>query len=150
MVPAWRFEFSLDCAVTRDFAWSFWTDVRNWALDSDVESVSLNGPFVEGTSGHTESRAAGPIDWRIADVQHGRAVLEFPAPGALATFVWTFQDCPEGTRISQEASLLGPEAAHYAETFARALEEGIPAGMRKLCEAMEKAQASLSQNGTDN
>ena len=111
MAPVWRFEFSINCAVPRDFAWSFWTDVRNWALDADVESVSLNGPFVAGTLGHTIGRSAGLIEWRIAEVQPGRAaVLEFPAPGALAVFIWTFADSAAGSEICQEANLSGPDA----------------------------------------
>lgn len=143
MVPAWRFEFSIDCAVTRDFAWSFWTDVRNWAMDADVESVTLNGPFLAGAAGHTISRSSGPIEWRIAEVQPlFRAVLEFPAQGAMGTFIWTFQDSPTGTTISQEASLSGPEAHRYSESFGPVLEQGIPAGMQKLREAMVQAARS--------
>ena len=68
-------------------------------------------------------------------------MLEFPAPGAMATFIWTFTDSLTGTRISQEANLTGPDATRYAEAFGGALEQGIPAGMRKLCEAMEAAQS---------
>ena len=140
MIPAWHFEFSIDCAVSTDFAWSFWTDVRNWALDADVVSVTLEGQFVAGATGRTISHSSGPIDWRIAEVQPGRAVLEFPAPGAVALFIWTFEDSAKGTRISQQASLSGPEAHKYAETFGPMLEQGIPGGMRKLCEAMEAAR----------
>jgi hypothetical protein len=82
-----------------------------------------------------------------AEVRPGRvAVLEFPAPGALAVFIWTFADSTAGTKISQEANRSGPEALSYIETFGRALEQGIPAGMRKLCEAMESAQLAQSAN----
>lgn len=81
MLTAWHFEFSIECAVPRGFAWNFWTDVRNWALDADVESIALEGQFAAGTQGHTVSHSSGRIDWRIADVQPlSRAVLEFPAP----------------------------------------------------------------------
>lgn len=143
MIAAWYFNFSIECAVPREFAWSFWTDVRNWALDADVESVTMEGEFVAGTFGHTISRSTGPIDWRIAEVEPAeRAVLEFPAPGAVATFVWTFEDSATGTRISQEASLSGLEAHKYAKSYGPILEKGIPEGMRKLCEAMEAARSS--------
>lgn len=140
MAPAWQFQFSLQCTVPRDFAWSFWTDVKNWALDADVETVTIDGPFVAGTRGHTVSRSSGPINWSIAEADPARrAVLEFPAPGAVAVFVWKFEDSPTGTAITQEASLSGPEAQKYANTFGRMLEDGIPAGMQKLCDAVEAA-----------
>lgn len=144
MDPAWHFKHSVECAVPKQFAWSFWTDVRTWKLDADVETVTLEGEFVCGASGHTVSRSSGPIEWRIAELEFGRAVLEFPAPGAVARFVWTFDDTAGGTMISQEASLSGPEAGRYAETFGPVLEKGIPGGMRRLCEAMEAARSAGS------
>ena len=141
MDSEWSFEFSVNCDVPVDFAWRYWTTVEHWALDLDVESVQLDGPFVPGTRGVTISKSAGRIEWRIAEVQQGRAVLEFPAPGAIATFIWTFAKSANGTRITQQANLSGPEAAKYIDSFGRSLEEGIPGGMSKLCEAMQEAAA---------
>jgi len=106
-----------------DFAWAFWTDVRNWALDADVEMVTLNGPFERGTAGVTMSKSSGRIEWKLAEVQHGRAVVDFPAPGAIGRFVWTFQDQDGMVRITQRASLCGEQAAMYADSFGRALEK---------------------------
>jgi hypothetical protein len=139
MEPQWRFQFSVDCAVSPEFAWQYWTTVENWALDLDVESISLDGPFAAGAHGVTMSKSAGRIIWRIADVQPGKAILEFPAPGAIATFTWTFTDLGNCTRITQQASLAGPEATKYIDSFCPSLEQGIPEGMRKLCEAMQAA-----------
>ena len=85
---AWTFEHSVNCAVSVKFAWQFWTNVQNWTLDSDVESVELSGPFAEGTRGVTNSRAAGRIEWRIAEIGDGRAVIEFPFSGAMGRCVW--------------------------------------------------------------
>ncbi|HWW98669.1 MAG TPA: SRPBCC family protein [Edaphobacter sp.] len=138
MQEAWAFEHSIECGVSKDFAWTFWTNVSNWALDADVDSVELHGPFAPGSQGVTQSKSSGRIEWRIAEVQPGRAILEFPAPGALATFTWTFDDIHGRTRITQHASLSGEQAPMYAK-IVTALEAGIPAGMRKLCEAMEAA-----------
>ncbi len=148
MNPEWRFEFSIDCAVPFEFAWRYWTTVEHWAMDLDVESVRLDGPFATGTSGVTMSKSAGRIEWHIADVQPGRAVLEFPAPGALGTFIWTFTRCGNTTRITQQASLFGPEAAKYIDSFGRSLETGIPDGMRKLSEAMLAAAQKNDESST--
>ena len=35
MDEAWAFEHSVECPVTTEFAWRFWTDVNNWRLDTD-------------------------------------------------------------------------------------------------------------------
>ena len=54
--PAWTIEHSIDCAVAPEFAWNFWTDVSNWVLDADVESVEIDGPFSSGARGFTNSK----------------------------------------------------------------------------------------------
>src|SRR5262249_28504403 len=114
-------------------------DIRNWVLDSDVDSVEMNGPFAPGSQGITQSKSSGRVEWRVAEVGRGKAVLEFPAPGALARFVWTFEDAGGGTRITQRVTLSGERMAAYVENVGPALEAGVPAGMRKLRQAMEAA-----------
>jgi hypothetical protein len=55
----WAYEHFVDCEVTAEFAWDFWTNVKNWALDADVESVEIEGPFAAGTRGFTNSKSSG-------------------------------------------------------------------------------------------
>jgi hypothetical protein len=131
------FEYSIDCAVTPEFAWNFWTRVSNWTLDADVTSIEIDGPFSAGARGSTISKSSGRVDWRIAEVQAGRAVIEFPLPGALGRFVWTFEALGTRTRITQRCTLEGEQADTFAKAVGPSLETGIPVGMRKLCETME-------------
>jgi hypothetical protein len=138
----WSFEHSIECGVSTDVAWAFWTNVDHWAIDADVDTVERHGPFAPGTGGVTQSKTSGRIEWRIAEVQPGKASLEFPGPGVLATFTWLFEDIGQRTRITQRASLSGEQTATYAETIWPALQAGIPQGMRKFCEAMEAAAKS--------
>lgn len=130
--PAWAFEFAIDCAVAVEFAWNFWTDVRNWASDSDVDSIEIDGPFAAGARGFTNSKSSGRIEWRIAEVRPGNAVIEFPLPGAVGRFVWTFEETAGCTRITQRCTLQGEQADAYSKAIAPGLEAGIPAGMKKL------------------
>jgi hypothetical protein len=141
--PVWTFEHSIDCAVSAEFAWNFWTNVRNWALDADVESIEIDGPFSAGARGGTNSKSSGRVEWRIVEVQTGRAVIEFPLSGAVGRFVWTFRDIGGRTRITQHCMVDGEHADSYAKAAGPSLEAGIPAGMRKLCQTMEQvARAS--------
>ena len=137
--PAWAFEHSVDCDVTVQFAWDFWTNVQNWTLDSDVESVEIDGPFVRGTRGCTISRSSGRIEWRLVEVGAGKAVIDFPLSGAVGRFVWRFEDRAGRTKITQSCTLEGEQAGIYAIAAAPSLETGIPEGMKKLCRAMEAA-----------
>jgi len=145
--PAWAFEHSVDCGVSAEFAWDFWTNVNNWALDSDVESVEIDGPFAAGARGFTNSKSSGRIAWRIAEVRAGIAVIEFPLSGAVGRCVWSFEDIAGCTRITQRWTLQGEQAGGYAKIVASGLEAGIPAGMKKLCSTMENA-AKLDRSST--
>ena len=137
--PAWTYEHSVDCEVTVEFAWNFWTNIKNWALDADVESVEIDGPFATGARGFTNSKSSGRIEWRLVEVRVGRAVIEFPLPGAVGRCVWTFADTAGCTRITQRWMLQGEQADAYAKAVAAGLEAGIPAGMTKLCRTIEDA-----------
>jgi len=147
--PAWAFEHFVDCEVSTEFAWDFWTNVKNWALDADVESVEIEGPFAAGTRGLTNSKSSGPIEWRLAEVHPGRAVIEFPLPGAVCRCVWTFADTAGCTRVTQSWTLQGEEASAYAKAVAPGLEAGIPLGMKKLCRTMEDAARRASPGSGD-
>src|SRR5690349_8235449 len=141
---SWSFEHSVEVSVPAEFAWQFWTNVANWALDADVVSVEIDGPFQTGTRGVTNSRSSGPIQWTLANVEPGRAVVAIEMPDARAEFVWKFEDLGGTTRITQHVSLSGAEAGKYAEGFGPALEAGIPAGMAKLASVMEERRAGQS------
>jgi hypothetical protein len=136
---AWRFEHSVECDTTAEFAWAFWSDVQNWRLDADVESIEIDGPFAAGTHGRTFSKSSGRIEWRVVESAPGRAMIEFPLAGAVGRFCWTFEETGGRTRISQRCSLEGEKAAEYAGAVGPSFEAGIPAGMRKLADSIERA-----------
>ena len=56
-MPQWVFEHAMECSVPIELAWNFWTNIGNWALDADVESVELHGEFAAGTRGITHSKS---------------------------------------------------------------------------------------------
>ena len=140
MSEAWRFEYSVECLVSRDFAWQFWTDVANWAVvDPAVESVKLDGPFAAGAKGTTKPRGSDSVEWRVTEVEdRSRALIEMPAPGAVLRCLLTFEDSLNGgTRITQRMSLDGERAEDYAWIGAE-MEKGMPEGMQKLAEAIRR------------
>ena len=71
--------------------------------------------------------------------------MEFPAPGAVLKFVWTFEDIQGRIRITQRVSFSGELGARYADVLGPSLATGIPAGMGKLGEAMEAAARTTTK-----
>ena len=138
----WKFEHSVECPVSRDFAWQFWTDISNWpVVDSSVESVQLDGPFATGARGITKPRDLPPVEWQIIEVQdRSIARIEIPAPGAVLKSFWRFEDSTTaGSRMTQTVSLEGERAGEYVKQVGPELENGIPQTMRRLAEEMTRA-----------
>ena len=137
---SWAFEHAVDCPVSRELAWRFWSTVENWLIDVSVESVTLDGPFAAGSRGTTKPCGSDPVRWQITEVQDGhRAVIEINLPGAVIRFHWQFADLSDGaTRITQRVTLEGERSADYMAGAAE-FERGIPLGMQKLAEAMAGA-----------
>jgi hypothetical protein len=136
MEETYTFEYGMECPVAREFAWRFWSTVNNWALDSDVESVELNGPFASGSHGVTMSRSSGRIEWKLSNVQPGKsAIVEISVPGANVQFEMCFEDSGSSTRITQQVRIEGENAQSLGETF----QQGIPEGMKKMCIKMIEA-----------
>ena len=139
-MSAWSFEHSVDVAVEPEVAWHFWTNVANWRFDPSLEWVTLEPGFVAGAKGVTKPRGADPIVWSIPHTGKGDATIEMLFPGALVTFQWTFRPAGTGrTRITQAVTLSGPQANDYTGLAESQLAEGIPQGMRKLAQEIERA-----------
>lgn len=138
MGETYTFEYGIECPVARECAWRFWSTVSNWAFDSDVESVELNGPFASGSHGVTMSRSSGRIEWKLSGVQPEKsAIVEISVPGANAQFEMRFEDSGSGTQITQQVRIEGENA----RALGQALQQGIPEGMKKMCTKMtESAQ----------
>ena len=68
----WIFEHTIECGVSVQFAWNFWTNVTNWKLDADVDSIEIQGEFAVGTRGVTYSKSAGKIEWQIVELVQQR------------------------------------------------------------------------------
>jgi hypothetical protein len=142
----YTFTHSIECPVSRDFAWRFWSNVENWpTVDPAVESVTLDGLFAAGTKGKTKPRGLAQTEWTLIEVQHGSsAAIEMSLPGAVLRFFWAFEETDSGgARLTQRVTLEGELVDDYRDGL-KGLEEGIPAGMRNLKEAMERAAGSAA------
>ena len=137
----WSFEHSVECGVDRDFAWQFWTNVSNWpVVDSSVESVTIDGPFQSGAKGSTKPRGGDTLQWQLEDVHDGcGAVIGIHLSGAALRFAWRFEDRGvRSVRMTQRASIEGERAQDYISAAAPELEKGMPAGMKRLADAIEQ------------
>ena len=136
----WEASHSVETQASVEFAWRYWTDVRNW--DDPPARFEFSGPFVSGARGLTHLPGQSPIEWFVRDVKAGsRATVEIPANGAFLAFEWSFEPAGKArTLLTQRVVLQGENAQDYL-SYAKTLEENLPHGMKKMASAMERALA---------
>lgn len=140
----WQLAHSVEAQVSASFAWSFWTDVRNW--DDPPARFELDGPFAAGASGRTLMPGREALQWHIRDVRLGEAAtIEMQLDRATLSFEWSFQPLSErGTRLTQRIALAGENAAAYAEQVEAGFGPNLPQGMKRIARAMEASERSTS------
>jgi hypothetical protein len=137
---AWSTRHSVETRASVEFAWRYWTDVRNW--DDPPARFEFSGPFVTGARGLTHLPEQPPIEWFVRDVDSGNAAtIEIPADGAVLSFEWTFESAGEGRALLTQRIVLRGEKAENYLGYAQTLEENLPLGMTKMASAIEKALA---------
>jgi hypothetical protein len=139
------FEHSVEADVGPEFAWNYWTDIRNWA-DPPAQFI-LDGPFSAGAKGTTLIPGQEPTHWVIEAVDSGKsAKISLPLDRAVFSFEWRFEglsDCL--TKITRRIGVIGENAEAY-EAAQSAFSENLPAGMKRIAAAMAQAESSGKVN----
>jgi len=146
--PVCQLEHSVEADVSPSFAWNWRTNVENW--DDPPARFQLDGPFVRGSSGTTLFPGQAPLHWRIRDVQLGRSfVIEMPLDQAVLSFEWRFDAVADRrTRITQRIVLSGDNASAFAEQVQANFSATLGDGMKRIADAMARAERS-TETGSD-
>lgn len=145
--PACQLEHSVEADVSPSFAWNWRTDVKNW--DDPPARFQLDGPFASGSCGTTVLPGQAPLHWRIRDVQPGRSfVIEMPLDQAVLSFEWRFDAVADRrTRITQRIVLSGDNASAFAEQVQVNFSATLGEGMKRIADAMARAERSAEAGG---
>jgi hypothetical protein len=132
----WKIAHSVETAATLSFAWNYMTDVFNW--DDPPARFELNGPFRDGTPGHTEIPGQPPRHWTLRDVNSLQSyTIQFRLEGATLEFEWQFKEiAPSGTRLTQCLSLKGEKASAFVADVQAAFSANLESGMNKIAAAI--------------
>jgi|SRR5215470_2598422 len=143
---ACQLEYSVEIAVSLSFAWDWRTDIQNW--DDPPAKFQLDGPFATGSWGTTHLPGQEPLRWQIRDVRPGIAfIIEVPLDRAVLMFEWLFEAVSNyRTRITQRIVLSGENATAYLNQVQTGFGSNLPDGMRRIADAMEKAERSTERH----
>lgn len=143
--PAWDFRHSVECKASREFAWSYWSNIANW--DDPPARFELDGPFEAGS--HFRTILPGQTLYSaILDVKAGHgATIEMQLPDAIVSFHWSFEELSKDrVQITQRITLAGRNAESFVAE-ASVLEHTVPEGMKKLAAAIERCATRGGKQG---
>lgn len=109
------FEWShqVETSAAPQQVWPLYADVERWReWDSGLEAVTLDGPFVAGSSGTMQVEGQPPLTWTLTEVVEGELftdVTEIPGVATL-TFVHRLAPRASGSLITHEVRIDGPAA----------------------------------------
>jgi carbon monoxide dehydrogenase subunit G len=135
-------EGSIDVDASPEVVWDTLADFERWPTWSPgVDSVSLEGPVVEGTTFRWKAGATRLVSvLRRVERPHalgwtGRAM------GIRAIHLWRFEPRDGGSLVSMEESFDGPIAKLFRTRLQRQLDRTTTEGLRALKETAESARS---------
>ena len=136
----WQFHHTVDCNTPLSFAWTFWTDVANWARieGNAVQWIRLNGPFQVGTTGITKMPNNPAQTWHITEVipeKSATIVMSLDGADFVNTMIME-QVSEKKIKISQRLYLQGSKANDYLDGI-KIFEQSAPQGLFKLAAVIE-------------
>ena len=139
-MPEWSFKHSIQTKASRKIAWDFLSDMSNQVrMESSIERIELDGPFVTGTNGRTVTKDYTQ-EWKLNKVIERE---QFEITGitdnqdANMVFRWTFEDAGTGSRLIQHIKATGSQVENYMEIF-RGMEKNVPNRMTVLKEELDR------------
>ena len=133
---------SVETSASPAAVWKIWSDTSTWhEWNPDVQSMTLNGPFVAGTTGTMKTKQ-GTRQVQLADVVPGRSFRLETSVIPLTRFAFECQVAagPAGkTTISQAIRVGGPLGGVVGGMMGSQIANTFPALLQGLA---RKAEAS--------
>lgn len=136
----WVLEHSENTDTSLEFAWDFWSDVKNW--DDPPAKFVLEEPFAEGSRGMTLIPDQDPVHWSIRTVRERQSfATEMPLEGAMMVCEWSFEPISERqTRLTQRLGLYGENASQQAQIVRHGFGPTLAQGMRRIADLIAEAE----------
>ena len=135
---------SLDTAASPAAVWALWSDPPSWHLwNPDVQQVTLNGAFGDGTTGTMISGGGRRHEIELTNVKNQQSfdLLTSALPGARFLFHCQVTPRTSGSTISQSLSMSGPLAPVFDPLMGERIAASFEPLLRGLAQKAEQSQA---------
>jgi hypothetical protein len=136
----WEFKHTETTPATPAQLWGRYIDHASWPeWDTDTESVTLDGPFVAGTTGTIKPVGAPKAKFRVAEVTEDVSFIDVSKlPFAKMQFAHMIEPADGGTRFTHHVTISGPLSPLFGRVIGKKVAAGLPSAMRRLGELAER------------
>jgi hypothetical protein len=108
----YTFEYFLRTTAAADVLWPLYAEIDNWLRwDGGLTAVTIDGPFVAGTTGTVTPEGMEPFPFTLTSVEAGRSFADVtPIPDGELTFEHWLEPVEGGTVVRHRVTLTGPAA----------------------------------------
>jgi len=137
-------ERSVETSASPQAVWKLWSDTSTWQdWNPDVQAMTLNGPFVAGTTGTMKTKQ-GTRQIVLSDVVPGRSFRLETTVIPLTRFLFDCQVAagPSGkTRVSQAVTVGGPLGGLVGGMMGKQVADTFPALLQGLARKAEAGES---------
>jgi hypothetical protein len=134
-MTTFSYEHSVEGPASAETVWALWSDVSRWTeWDESLESVTLSGPFAEGSGGTMTIKGQGAIPFTLTSVDPGIGFVdETSVPGALLRFTHRVERLASGVRVTHSVVIEGPAAEVLGPVVTADLPDAVEALVKLAC-----------------
>ncbi|TMD43548.1 MAG: hypothetical protein E6I88_01190 [Chloroflexi bacterium] len=137
-------ERSVETSASPQAVWKLWSDTSTWQdWNPDVQAMTLNGPFVAGTTGTMKTKQ-GTRQIVLSEVVPGRSFRLETTVIPLTRFLFDCQvaSVPNGkTRVSQAVTVGGPLGGLVGGMMGKQVADTFPALLQGLARKAEAGES---------
>ncbi|SHN01017.1 SRPBCC family protein [Mucilaginibacter sp. OK098] len=126
--------------VTKEQMWKLFADVNNWpSWDEGIEFTELKGKFEKGNFFILKPKGGPKLKVELLETVTNKSFLDVtPFPLAKMYDNHTFEETPEGLKITNTISVKGLLAFVWVKLVASDIVKALPGDVKKQIEAASK------------
>src|SRR5712691_5473954 len=125
----WEYEHSVETTAAPDVVWGLWSDMAAWPQwNAGIETITVDGPFVVGTTFTMTPPGDEPIRMRLAEIVPGELFTdEMDAGDFVVRTVHRVEPAAGGrTRVIYRTEITGPAAGQAGPQLGPAITADFP------------------------
>ncbi len=133
-------EHTIETTAPAEIIWNIWKDVANWnSWDHGIEFSTINGPFIEGTTGTLKPKGGPLVQTKLTKVLPMKMFVDESKLPLSRIIVSHFLSQLHGkTRVTHKIEMKGTLSLLFAFLIGRTMKKNLPQEMRTMVKKAEE------------